>query len=163
MGYFRVMENLSVREARLDDLSILEAFEQQIIKAERPFDPTIRPDPVSYYSLKELIQSDDAFVAVVLVNDEIVASGSARVKKARHYLDHEDYAYLGFMYTKPEYRGFGLNKKIMEALLDWASENKLFEVRLTVYQDNLSAMKAYEKSGFKSHINEMRLRLNSSL
>ncbi|NKI30317.1 GNAT family N-acetyltransferase [Muricauda sp. DJ-13] len=157
------MENLLVRKASLKDLPTLKAFEQQIITAERPFDPTIRPDPVSYYSLEELIKDETSQVVVAIADNEIVASGSARVKKARHYLDHVDYAYLGFMYTKPEYRGKGINKSIIDELLIWAKEQDLYEVRLTVYHDNHPAIKAYEKTGFKSHLNEMRLRLNSDI
>ena len=163
MGYFSLMENLSIREATLDELKVLKEFEQEIVKAERPFDPTIRPDPVSYYSLEELIETDSAAVMVAILDGEIVGSGSVRIKKARHYLDHEEYAYLGFMYTKPEYRGRGINSQIIDALLEKAKDYSLLEVRLTVYQDNLTAIKAYEKVGFKNHMNEMRLRLKTEL
>lgn len=161
MGYFSLMENLSVREATLNDLSILKEFEQEIIKAERPFDPTIRLTPVSYYSLEEMIVNDESCVVVAEVDDEIVGSGSARIKRARHYLDHQEYAYLGFMFTKPEFRGKGINKQIIDLLFKWAEKQGLTEVRLTVYQDNLAAIRAYEKTGFKSHLNEMRLRLKT--
>lgn len=159
MGYFSVMGNLLVRVATLDDLTVLKKFEQEIIRAERPFDPTIRPDPINYYDIGELIQSNDAHVVVAEVAERIVASGYAKIKTARHYLDHETYAYLGFMYTEPDSRGMGINSKIIQALLLWAESKKLNEVRLTVYQDNLQAIRAYEKTGFKSHLNEMRLRL----
>jgi GNAT superfamily N-acetyltransferase len=64
------------------------------------------------------------------------------------------------MYTKPEFRGKGIIQKIIESLKKWALEQGLNEVRLTVYHDNIPAIKAYEKSGFKSHLNEMRIRLN---
>ena len=45
----------------------------------------------------------------------------------------------------------------MESLKNWAYSKEIFEIRLTVYQDNLPAIKAYEKAGFKKHIIEMRL------
>lgn len=153
------MEGLIIRQAILKDLPILKTFEQELIKAERPFDPTIRPDPVSYYDLEEYVKRNDVQVLVAEVHNEIIASGYAFTKPARTYLDHKDYAYLGFMYTKPEYRGKGINQRIIEELKKWALEKGLFEVRLTVYHENFPAVKAYEKAGFKSHINEMRLRL----
>ncbi len=145
------------RNARMEDLPILLDFEQQLIKAERPFDITIREDPVSYYDIKEMIDDDNACVLVVEYNGEIVASGYAISKKARHYLDHEYYAYLGFMYTQPDFRGKGLNAKIVEVLKQWAESKGLSEMRLTVYEDNVPAVKAYEKVGFKKHIIEMRV------
>ncbi len=47
----------------------------------------------------------------------------------------------------------------MQELKAWAKAQGLLELRLTVYQENSPAVNAYTKSGFASHINEMRLRL----
>lgn len=159
MGYFRNMKKVSFREAQLSDLSILKAFEQEIIKAERPFDNTIKPDPVSYYSLEEYIENPAVKVIVAQIDGQIIASGYAFAKKARHYLDHENYAYLGFLYCKPNFRGQGIIQQLINNLKQWAKSKGLLEVRLTVYQDNNRAIKAYQKCGFSSHINEMRMRL----
>lgn len=151
------MNDFIVRSARLEDLAILLEFEQGIIKAERPMDPTLAPDPISYYDISELIHSDDAAVIVVEYNSEVIASGYAKIKKALPYLDHEHYSYLGFMFTRPGFRGKGVNKLIVDELRKWSASKGLQEIRLTVYDDNIAAIKAYEKVGFKKHLIEMRL------
>ncbi len=151
------MEKIEVRPALLEDLEVLLDFEQGIIQAERPFDPTLREDPIHYYDLKEMILSDRAHVVIAESAGQIVGSGYAVVKKARPYLDHREYSYLGFMYTAPEFRGKGVNRKIIQVLKDWSIQRGLQEIRLTVYVDNLPAIKAYEKVGFKQHMIEMRL------
>ncbi|MCL6268313.1 GNAT family N-acetyltransferase [Flagellimonas myxillae] len=150
-------QEYKVRDAQMEDLPILLNFEQELIKAERPFDVTIREDPVSYYDIGKMILDEDACVLVVEQNGQIVSSGYAITKKARHYLDHEHYAYLGFMYTDPGHRGKGLNAQIVDRLKKWADSKGLSEMRLTVYEDNTPAIRAYEKVGFKKHIIEMRL------
>ncbi|MGI9547887.1 MAG: GNAT family N-acetyltransferase [Flavobacteriaceae bacterium] len=152
------MDDFLIREAIREDLETLLEFEQKLIRAERPFDECIRKDPVQYYDLASMI--DDPCVSVVVVENEgeIVSSGYALARKARNYLDHEEYAYLGFMYTLPEFRGKGLNRMVIEKLSSWASNNGLQELRLTVYEENIPAFKAYEKVGFKRHIVEMRMR-----
>lgn len=149
-----------IREARLQDLPELLGFEQKLIEAERPFDPTIRQPPVNYYDLKALLLDEQVGVYVAEYKGMLVSSGYGMARKARHYLDHEEYAYLGFMYTLPEFRGKGINQMILKALQDWAKSMGLNELRLTVYEDNLPAVKAYEKAGFRKHIVEMRLREN---
>ncbi|MET6991949.1 GNAT family N-acetyltransferase [Sediminicola arcticus] len=152
------MENFTCRKATIDDLEILLEFEQGIIVAERPFDPTIKEDPITYYDLREYILSEDVEVVVVEANNgTVIASGYALIKTARPYLDHKEYAYLGFMYTHPQFRGRGVNKLVVDELKKWAAAKGMKEIRLTVYDDNIPAIKAYERVGFKKHIIEMRL------
>ena len=150
------MDNYNLRTARPEDLDTLLEFEQGIILAERPYDPTLGKDPLSYYDLAELILRDDAEVVVIETNGKLVASGFALLKKARSYLDHEVYSHLGFMYTDPEFRGKGLNQMIIDYLKKWSYQKGIKEIRLTVYDGNFGAIKAYEKAGFKKHLIEMR-------
>lgn len=151
------MDNVKIRTATLNDIAILLEFEQGVIKAERPFDVTLDADPITYYNLEELILSDDASLVVAEIEGKIIGSGYALIKPARHYLNHEFYSYLGFMFTLPEYRGKGVNTKIIERLKQWSDSKGLKEIRLTVYDENHGAISAYEKTGFKKHIIEMRL------
>ena len=152
-----LMEKLLTRAATLEDLDTLLQFEQGVITAERPYDPTLADDPITYYDLKELITTKDAEVVVVEYESELIASGYALKKRANNYLDHEFYSYLGFMYTCPDFRGKGINKMIIDTLKNWSTANGLKEIRLTVYDENQGAIRAYEKVGFKKHIIEMRL------
>ena len=152
------LTDVIVREARLEDLQDLLRFEQELINAERPFDPTIRPSPLKYYDLEHLIRDEEIGVYVAEYKGKLISSGYGMARKARHYLDHEEYAYLGFMYTDPNYRGKGVNYKVLNVLKEWAKKQGLDELRLTVYDENIPAIKAYEKAGFQKHIIEMRLR-----
>ena len=152
--------DIRIRSATRDDLPILKDFEQGIVTAERPYDHTLKPDPISYYDIGELIDSDEAEVAVVEVDGELVGSGYAQKKRSKHYIQHEYHAFLGFMYVRPDWRGRGLNQLLMDHLLGWAKANGLPEIRLTVYSGNDPAIRAYEKRGFAPYITEMRLNLD---
>jgi GNAT superfamily N-acetyltransferase len=146
-----------VRKARLEDLPVLLEFEQGLIEAERPMDPTIREGKISYYDIGEFIRSEEAEVLVVEEDGKILASGYARIKPDRHYLKHERMGYLGFMFVPEEHRGKGLNGLIIEKLIDWCRDQGLNEIRLDVYNVNDPAIRAYEKAGFKKHLITMRL------
>jgi ribosomal protein S18 acetylase RimI-like enzyme len=150
---------VTTRTATLNDLAILLSFEQGVIKAERPFDTTLREDPINYYDLSHLITAPDAEVVVAEENGEIIGSGYALIKKAQPFLKHQQFAYLGFMYVKEEYRGQGVNKKVLDTLLGWARKQGLTEIRLEVYAGNEPAQKAYEKAGFQPLLTEMRMGL----
>ena len=153
------MDKITVRKATLKDMDTLLRFEQGVINAERPFDNTLKSGHIQYYNLEEMITASHIELVVAELNNEIIGSGYARIEKAKHFVQHEHHAFLGFMFTVPEHRGKGVNLKIMEVLKDWAVKQNLHEFRLEVYADNLPAIKAYQKAGFSNDIVTMRMGL----
>lgn len=151
---------IHVRSAVLEDLPQLLEFEQGIIRAERPYDHTLKPDPISYYDVGSLITSEDAEVAVAESEGSVIASGYATRKRSRDYVSPAEHAYIGFLYVVPEHRGKGVNKRVLNHLFAWAKQMDLPEIHLTVYPDNAPAVRAYQKVGFDPYILEMRLNLN---
>ncbi|PQA92436.1 GNAT family N-acetyltransferase [Chryseobacterium shigense] len=147
------------RVATEQDLEILLEFEQGIVTAERPFNSTLKDGEIHYYDLLHLVQSQDSLVLVTEENNEIIASGYAKIKRPENnYSNFDTYAYLGFMYVKPEHRGKGVNKLILDELISWAKSKDIHEIRLDVYAQNESAVKAYEKAGFESLLVTMRMK-----
>ena len=151
------MEDLIVRRAEIDDLDILHGFERGIVKAERPFDPTLKAGEIHYYDLRELILSPDAEVLVAVTGGKLVGSGFADIRRANDYFKHERYAHLGFMYVEPDFRGRGVIQMILEELKKWSLAQGVSELRLEVYDANSAAIRAYEKAGFKAHVLKMRM------
>ena len=151
-----LMNQFVIRTAILSDLPALLQFEQGVISAERPFDPTLGKGEIHYYDLELMIHAPHIQLLVAELDGELIASGYARIEEAKPYLEHTKHAYLGFMYTRPEHRGKGVNQKIIEALKEWAVSKNMSELRLDVYQENTSAIKAYEKVGFEKHMIAMR-------
>ncbi|MGS2764470.1 N-acetyltransferase family protein [Sinomicrobium sp. M5D2P9] len=154
-----LMNEIQVRQATPDDLDILLEFEQGIILAERPFDSTLKEEKISYYDIEAYINDPKTIVVVAECDGRLIGSGYARITEALPYLKHEQYAYLGFMYVHPEYRGKGVNKQIVDALKAWSLQQGITEMRLNVYSTNEAAIKAYEKAGFEKHIVNMRISL----
>lgn len=148
--------NVEIRKAIETDIDILLSFEKGIIDTERPFDNTLKDGEIHYYDLIRFIRTNRAEVLVAVVNNEIVGSGYAKILPAEPYQKYTEYAYLGFMYVKPAFRGQGINQKILHTLIEWAKRQNLTEVRLKVYDENTSAKSAYLKAGFKPHLLEMR-------
>jgi GNAT superfamily N-acetyltransferase len=158
-AYSDHMENITIREATLADMDILLQFEQGVIGAERPFDPTLKDGHINYYDLNEFITAPHIYMAVAELNGEVIGSGYARIETSKIYLKHPQHAYLGFMYVLPQHRGKGVNKRVIDALKSWSLKQGVTELRLQVYDQNSPAIKAYEKVGFSKHMIEMRMGL----
>jgi len=148
-----------VRQATDKDLPTLMVFMEGLVNAERLMDPTINEGRVIYYDLSEIIKNKDSILFVVELNHELVASGYAKIKKNKHYLKYTKQGYLGFMFVPENHRGNEYNKLIMDALLKWCQTKGVFEIRLDVYDQNLSAIRAYEKAGMSKHLINMRMNI----
>ncbi len=148
-----------IRKAVLKDLDTLLVFEQGVISAERPFDPTLKTGHTNYYDIEKMIKADDVELLVAELDNKLIGCGYARIEDAKPYLQHTQHAYLGFMYVVPAQRGNGVNKMIIDALSSWSKSKHITELRLDVYQHNEAAIKAYEKCGFTKHMIAMRMGL----
>ena len=152
---------ITIRKATIEDLSILYEFEQGVLKAERPMDKTLKISKTYYYDIPNLISELNVELVIAEINGVIVGCGYARIKQARDCFQFDQFSYLGFMFTKEEYRGKGVNKMIMNYLYDWSLSRGIYEVRLEVYPSNNAAIKAYEKVGMQATMHTMRIDLRN--
>ena len=148
---------MNFREAVMNDLNQLYAFEQKVVEAERPYNASIKKGKPIYYDMKKLISDSDSYLIVAEDKGEIISTGYAQIQLSKASLQHEKHAYLGFMYVAPSYRGKGLNKKIIDKLILWSESRGIYDHYLDVYSGNASAIRAYEKIGFKENMVEMKL------
>jgi len=151
---------MKIRIATKDDLETLLEFEQGLIAYERPLDPSIRQtENIHYYDLTALMHSDDSEVFVVEIDDSVVGCGYGTIEENKSKFIEKRYGYIGFVFVKAEYRRRRAGEKIIEHLLEWFKARGAGEAKLRVYEGNTSAIKAYEKIGFRTSLLEMKINL----
>jgi RimJ/RimL family protein N-acetyltransferase len=153
------VDNLVFRTASLQDRVALLKLEQKVVEAERPYNLSIRPKDAIYYDLDILLTSEASHVIVAEAEGLIIGTGYAQIRASKPSLKHTRHSYLGFMYVSPEYRGLGINKHIIDRLIDWSKEQGVMDFYLDVYAENEAAIRAYEKVGFAKSIVEMKINL----
>lgn len=153
--------SIKIRKATIEDLDILDDFLQQLIQVERPMDISLEQvKNITYYDISEFIKSKHSELFVATVNDEIVGSGYGLIKQNKSHFTHKEHGYVGFMFVTKEHRGKGISHLILNEIFSWFKSKNITETRLEVYQENPSAIKAYEKAGFKKNLVEMLHYLN---
>ena len=146
-----------LRPATVKDLPILLTFEEGIIKTERAFNTTLKEGEIHYYDLSKMIGNENAQVLVVEINSEIVASGFVQILDSEAFNKFDKYSSFRFMYVKESHRNKGLNKMILNGLIEWSDSKGIKEIKLNVYNENMPALNAYLKAGFKKTMVEMQL------
>lgn len=148
---------MNYREAVLSDLDSLLAVEQKVVEAERPFNSSIKAGKTHYYDIEKLIVENNSYVVVAHDDDRIIGTGYAQIRPSKESLQHDRHSYLGFMYVSSEYRGAGINRRIVELLITWSGAQGVRDCYLDVYPENSPAIRAYEKIGFQPSMVEMKL------
>lgn len=153
------------REATLSDEQALKDCLQQIVAAERPMDSCLKEGHIEYYDPLLFVENENSNVIVAEVNHSdsqtsptIIGCGAAQIKPTKDYYHYSEVLYLAMMYVHQQYRGKGINGEIIQQLLAWGKAKGVEKASLTVYPQNPSAIKAYQKLGFEPALLEMRLR-----
>jgi GNAT superfamily N-acetyltransferase len=93
---------------------------------------------------------EDESVAVYWVvqdsRDELI--GNVSVVKEWSNWNAGYYWWIQSMYIRPEHRGRGLMKELIQTVRTAARQGKALDLRLYVHKNNKRAIKAYLKSGF---------------
>jgi putative acetyltransferase len=92
----------------------------------------------------DLAAPDEHYDAVWVVLDEGAVVGSVAVRR-----DGADAAELKRMYLRPDVRGHGLGRALLERAVAWAREQNLAAVRLDTSEDMVTARRLYESAGFR--------------
>ena len=151
------MSTISIRTANLNDLETLLAFEQGVIKAERPMDSFLAQGTLSYYNIPELIAAKNSHLIVALAGKELVGSGYIKIEESSTYHKNTKHGYIGFIFVKPSFRGKRISGLILESLKKWGKEKDLKELRLDVYSKNTDALKSYNRFGFTKGLVNMKI------
>jgi GNAT superfamily N-acetyltransferase len=151
---------IEIRQAKLSDLDILKKFQGKLVDFERPLDPTIKNGDVGYYNLENKLKSSNVLFLIAEAGGKPAGCGFGEIMKSVKWSKHKYKGFIGMMFVEKEFRGKGIGGMIIERIVEWFRKEKINDVRLQVYEKNASAVKAYMKSGFKSHILEMRLELD---
>ena len=152
---------ISIRKATIEDLTVLFEFEQGVLHAERPMDKTLKTSKTYYYDIPNLINDSKVELVIAEINGIIAGCGYAKIKNARDCFQFNQFSYLGFMFTKENFRGKGVNHSIINYLYDWSLSQGIYEIRLEVYPTNIPALKAYEKLGMVKTMQTMRIDLRN--
>ena len=67
--------------------------------------------------------------------------------------------WIGLLFVKPEYRGSGVGRGLLDKMKDYFKSKECTSVRLLVLSDNTNAVSVYEKNGFLRHDLEMVLKI----
>lgn len=94
----------------------------------------------SYEALREVIRNKRYEYYFIMTQNEIAGYMAL--------CEENDKLFISKLYLKKEQRGKGVGGKSIDYTVEMAESRNLQSIWLTVYKDNLSSIKVYERKGF---------------
>ena len=149
------MDNLVVKECRLKDIekikyicekTFYETFSNENTKED--MDNYLR-DNFSYGQLEREIRNDYSRFYIVKNNEEVVAYMKLNFDKAQTEAGHDNTLEVQRIYVLQEYKGKSIGKLLIQKAIEIGKSYNLNYIWLGVWENNIGAIKFYEKQGFK--------------
>lgn len=146
------MDNISIRQATLDDLKTIQQLGFELSEYERKsWDKTLdsnwsfsKEGEAAYIKaisekISLIVEQDDTPIGYLIC--KILHPGP---NDARHLVT----AYLENIYVKPDFRGSGIGKKLFTELCTRCKKENVQKIDVMVNSKNIPAIKFYEKMGY---------------
>ncbi|WP_047414595.1 GNAT family N-acetyltransferase [Cellulophaga sp. Hel_I_12] len=123
---------MTIEKAQLEDLESIIAIEQQIFNT----------DAYPAFVVRQLFDISGAYFLVAKEDDKVLGYALGGINT------NEKKAWILSLGVALEARGKGLGKQLTETLITVVKAEPIEEIALTVYPDNLAAIKIYKELGF---------------
>jgi GNAT superfamily N-acetyltransferase len=150
-----MVENIKIRKAELKDVSIILNMIKELAEYEKLLDKVTATED----KLMNTIFGKDKFVEVWLaeINDEPVGQ-VLFFRNFSTFLAKPGY-YIEDIYVRPQFRGKGIGKKLLNKVIDLAAEKNYGRIEWCVLNWNEPAIEFYRKIGAVSMDEWMTFRL----
>lgn len=135
--------SLIIRAAEPKDAEEIITMVKQVMKETGFFPHTAEEFNITVYNEIEYMKSTALFL-LAEIDGKIVGSATldrSELKKLKHNVT------FGITILK-EYCGLGIGSILMEKVIEWTKSEGIEKIELEVFENNISAIKLYNKFGF---------------
>ncbi len=148
------MNDLSIRQATLSDLLLIQNFNRELCaKENREYDATINPEyPFTKEGeeyFKSRIESEDALVIIAELEGKAVGYLVGSIVPSEDYRNISQMAEAENMFVDEAFRGKKIGGTLIENFEDWCQKKGVQKIRYVVSAENNKALAFYKAHGCK--------------
>lgn len=149
------MENFLIKECSLGDIekikyisekTFYETFSNENTKEDME---NYSKENFSYGQVESQIKNNGSRFYIVQNNEEVVAYMKINFEKAQTETVHDNTLEVQRIYVLQEYKSKSIGKMLMKKAIEIGKNNNLNYIWLGVWEQNINAIKFYEKQGFE--------------
>lgn len=150
-----INKNIFIRQAGVKDLGDVLRLNLDLFKKEyKEYDKSLNlrwvyKDGKKYF--KDRIIKKDGFVEVVEIDGKIIGYLCGGISEREFYRKKAKYAKLENMFIQDNFRGKGIDARLVKNFIDWCKKNKIGYISVTTSVQNKQAINFYRNTGFKDY------------
>lgn len=144
--------DINIRKATPDDLNELISMGRALHEVEKQFEPLLTfSDQEAREHYTKQLKNDNAHFLVAEDADQILGYLYGHIDIVDYFSTKSPEAEAEVIYLKPEARGKGVAKQLVDQFIVWAKEKKAFRVKGGIYDQNEPSKNLFLKYGFKPY------------
>jgi len=153
------MNDLIVRKAEENELSIVQELNHQLFVHDEKFDSLLKmnwpleKEGADYF--KDKISGKDGVCFVAEMKGEIVGYLAGLMIEPHSYRTVKKMSELDNMLVKENLRGQGIGEKLFEKFVEWSKEQEAERIKVSASTDNSGAIEFYKRVGFVPYAAEL--------
>ncbi|MBU5482918.1 GNAT family N-acetyltransferase [Clostridium sp. MSJ-11] len=149
------MENFLIKECSLEDIekikyisekTFYETFSNENTKEDME---NYLKENFSYERLESEIKNNGSRFYIIENNEEVVSYMKLNFDKAQTETGHDNTLEVQRIYVLQEYKSKHIGKRLIQKSVEIGRDNNLNYIWLGVWENNINAIKFYEKQGFE--------------
>ena len=146
---------VTIRCAFNTDLEAVLQLDQELIRHDLRFDPTLDPDwsfsEEGMAWFRERIAGKDGIVVVAVCEGDLVGYLCGGRCEAESYRRTRPMGEVDCMFLREEFRGRGVGEKMIERFREWCAENGIGRIRVVACAGSAHAIRFYRRMGFEPY------------
>lgn len=141
--------NYIIRKAKIEDAKEINNLLTLLIQDEKKYDSNINESCVVKRLYEDLIPNESNIVLVSVVDNKIVGYLFGYIENTGDTYK-EGISKLEALYILEDYRHNGIATSLIKEFKEWSLNNNIRHIEVQVLDNNIDAVKLYNKEGFKN-------------
>ena len=145
------MNNVIIRKASLEDLSIIQQLNNSLFKLEKEnYDSTLVNDwPLSEEGKEYFLDLiNNHYVIVAELDNNVVGYLAGSIEEKGSYVEIQ-YGEINNMFIDDKYRGNGIGKLLINNFKEYCKSKEISNIKVVASYKNKNAIEFYRKNGFE--------------
>ena len=149
------MEKFFIKECSLEDIERIKDISEKTFYETFASENTKEDmedylkENFSYEQIESEIKNTDSKFYIVEYNEQVIAYMKLNFDKAQTEKGHNNTLEVQRIYVLKEYKNNHIGRKLIEKAIEIGRDNHLNYIWLGVWENNINAIKFYEKQGFE--------------